>query len=77
MGLLDEFKNEPSRTGVLCRVEIVRGQVDPADLTDLDDALNDRTITAAAIERVLHRKGIRLQANTITRHRRKECNCGQ
>lgn len=77
MGLLDDFKNEPSRTGTLCRVQIVCGQLSETEATELLEAVADKTITAAAIERVLNRKNLRLQASTITRHRRGECTCGQ
>ena len=77
MGLLDEFRNEPTRTGTLCRVHQIREQLGTQDLCDLDDAMKDLTITAAAIERVLGRKGFKLSANSITRHRRRECACGK
>lgn len=77
MGLLDEFRNERSRTGTPCRVAVVRETMNVDDLVAFDDAVHDRTITAAAIERVLARKGIRLTAASITRHRRLECGCGK
>lgn len=77
MGLLDEFRSEASRAGVYCRVAIVREQMNVDDLVAFDDALKDRSITAAAIERVLTRKGLKLQASSITRHRRLECTCGK
>lgn len=77
MGLLDEFKNEPVRTGTFCRIQVIREQLTPQEFTDLEQALADRQITAAAIERVLARKNIRLQQNTITRHRRGECTCAK
>ena len=77
MGLLDDFRNEPSRVSAQCRVEIIRSAMTTADVTDLDDALADVTITAAAIERVLARKGIKIKSASITRHRRGECTCGK
>ena len=77
MGLLDDFRNEPTRTGTICRVQQIRELIAADDLPDLDGALQDRTITAAAIERVLSRKGLKLSANSVTRHRRQECNCGK
>lgn len=77
MGLMDEFRAEPVRTGTFCRVKIVRDSMTVDDLVDLDDAMRDPSITAAAIERVLKRKGIELSANSITRHRRRECACAK
>lgn len=77
MGLLDDFRNEPTRTGTLCRVHQIRELLEAGEVADLDDALRDRTITAAAIERVLGRKGLKITATSITRHRRQECNCGK
>lgn len=75
MGLLDDLKNERVRPRVICKVSIVLGQLDNDESVDLEIALKDPVITAAAIERVLSRKGIALPAGTITRHRRKECTC--
>ena len=77
MGLLDEFRNERARAGTPCRVAVVRDTMNADDLVALDDAMKDHTITAAAIERVLARKGIRLTATSITRHRRQECIYGK
>ena len=75
MGLLDDFRNEPVRTGTYCRIQVIKEQLSDAERDDFDQALADRGITAAAIERVLARKSIRLNQNSITRHRRGECTC--
>jgi len=75
MGLLDEFKNERVRPRVICKVSLVLDSMTDSDATDLRTALTDPVVTAAAIERVLGRKGIDLPASTITRHRRRECTC--
>lgn len=77
MGLMDEFKAEGVRPRVQCRVKLVLDSLTAAEQTDLLNALQDPVITAAAIERVLERKGHKLPAGTITRHRRKECTCGK
>lgn len=75
MGLMDEFKAEGTRPRMQCRVALVKQALTPDEADDLDRALGDPVITAAAIERVLERKGYKLAQGTVTRHRRKECNC--
>lgn len=77
MGLMDEFKAEGTRPRVICKVSVVLRLLTPSEQTDLLEALESPVITAAAIERVLDRKGHKLPAGTITRHRRKECTCGK
>lgn len=46
---------------------------DEAD--ELAAALNDRTITAAAISKALKNRGITVGRDVIVRHRREECKC--
>lgn len=75
MGLLDDFKNEGVRPRVRCQVTVILDSMTEADAADLKAALGDVTVTGAAIERVLQRRGVRLSQNSITRHRRGECTC--
>lgn len=75
MGLMDEFKAEGVRPRLQCKVSIVLKLLPPSEQTDLLEALESPVITAAAIERVLERKGHKLPQGTVTRHRRRECNC--
>ena len=77
MGLMDEFKAEGTRPRLQCRVKLVLDSLTAAEQTDLLSALADPVITAAAIERVLDRKGHKLPQGTVTRHRRRECTCGK
>lgn len=72
---MDEFKNEGQRPRLKCRVALVLEVLEDGDADDLRTALKDPVITAAAIMRVLERKGHRLPDATITRHRRRECGC--
>ena len=51
--------------------------MDREDMFDFLKAVNDGIIPATAIERVLERRGIKLAAPAITRHRRGECGCGK
>lgn len=75
MGLLDDFKNEGVLPRVRCQVAVTLEQLPKPDAADLAAAVADLTVTAAAIERVLQRRGVKLSQATITRHRRKGCNC--
>ena len=75
MGLLDDFKNEGTRPRVRCQVAVTLEIMPKSDAADLRAALDDLTVTAAAIERVLQRRGVKLSQSTITRHRRKGCAC--
>lgn len=75
MGLLDDFKNEGVRPRVRCQVTVILDTMSKGDAADLRAALADITVTGAAIERVLGRRGVKLSQNSITRHRRKECTC--
>ena len=77
MGLMDEFKAEGTRPRLQCRVKLVLHSLTEDEQWDLLSALADPVITAAAIERVLDRKGHKLPSGTITRHRRRECTCGK
>lgn len=75
MGLLDEFRNEGVRPRVRCQVIVILEAMTETDADDLKAALADATVTAAAIERVLNRRNIKLSQGTIARHRRGECSC--
>ena len=75
MGLLDDFKNETVKPRHQCGVALLLIKLADDEANDLRTALLDPTITAAAIMRVLDRKGHKLSDGTITRHRRKSCQC--
>ena len=77
MGLLDDFKSEGQRPRMQCRIVTVREEMTADEHADLIAALGNPVISAAAIERVLKRKGIDVPQGTVTRHRRGECSCGK
>ena len=77
MGLMDEFTNERYGPPIKCSVHVLAKSMEDADKADFLKAVDDGIIPAKAIERVLERRGIRLAAPAVTRHRRGECGCGK
>ena len=75
MGLLDDIMNERPRLSRKCTVQMLKDQLDKKDLTDLETALEDYMIQSTIISRVLERKGHKIPATAIARHRRGACAC--
>lgn len=76
MGLFDEMKNEKARPNATCTVKKVLNAMTKKERDELQAALDDMTIQAVAISRVLERRGVELKADTIRRHRKRDCRCG-
>jgi len=73
----DELEAEQANTrrGPECGfVEVYRTLQKP-DADDLRDALVRPQITSTTIARVLGRHGLKIQPQTVNRHRRGECSC--
>ena len=71
--LLSEIRSEkvvPS--GRIPRIQRVLEGMDEADRKELIEALDDYTITAPTISKVLQRRGIDLDAASINKYRRGE-----
>lgn len=79
MGLFDEVAEEQRRRikGPSCSIAVLRAQLDPADLADFDAALDNPTITSAAIAAVLIRRGVLRSRAPLERHRGGSCACGR
>lgn len=75
MGLLEDIMNERPRKARHCSVSILLASMDGTDRADLEVALEDVMIQATVIARVLERKGHKLPATAIARHRRGACAC--
>lgn len=75
MSLLDEIKDEQasSRKGPSCGVCTLLVEMDKSDSADLKAALADTTVYATVIAKALSRRDIRVNASTISRHRKGEC----
>lgn len=73
-----DFKEQVRRvqtTQVRCQVALVARSMSKAQREDLIDAIEDPTLQATAISRVMRAQGKSLPAKSIQRHRRKECAC--
>ena len=73
--LADAIKAETRGTGTKCGVKALNLAKDIR--ADLDAALADTTVTAAAIARALTSLGHQVSRSTIARHRSGECQCGR
>lgn len=73
MSLYDEIRSEKTlRSGRKPKIQEALQQLSKKDGQELLKAINDPTIPAIAITRVLVKHGIKLPAGAITRYRRGE-----
>ena len=71
--LLNEIRSEKaSPSGRIPRIKRVLDGMDETDRKELIEALDDYTISAPTISRVLERRGIDLDASSINKYRRGE-----
>lgn len=77
MSGLDEMRSiaSASRNGVPCWIQSKTGGLTPADAETLRQALVDETIMSSTISTWLERRGVRVGAQSIARHRRGICRC--
>lgn len=75
MGLADALKaeRETKLKGPSCSVCAALRSLPPADAEALQAALADFAMTGEGISRALDAEGIRIQGQTIQRHRRGKC----
>lgn len=61
-----------------CCYEVARESLSKTDFTDFVSAIENPTITAAAISTALKRAyGVSIQGQSIARHRRGDCQCSR
>lgn len=76
--LLARFEaSSTAQKGPRCTVALVLGQLAPDDAADLEVALESPEVTAKAIARVLAEDGHNIGAQSVSRHRRRDCACGR
>lgn len=76
MSLSAEIRQtRPRRKGEPCGVMRVGEELTAVERAELDDALDDHSILGSQIGEALRKRGFRIQDQTITRHRRKDCAC--
>jgi len=71
-GLLNEIKTEPTHNGGMKRrrIEQIADQLDDEDRVAFTTALDDYTIPAIAIVRVMQRRGFSISESVISNYRR-------
>jgi hypothetical protein len=75
MSLRDEVESSICKPGSKYRVgTILAGAGDDRD--EIKSLVNDVTVPASALARVLQKHGHMVADHSITRHRRGDCNCG-
>ena len=77
MSGLDEMRAlaSASTNGVPCWIRSKTGSLSAEDAATLDDALIDESIMSTTISTWLDRRGVRVGAQSIARHRRGICRC--
>lgn len=74
MSLSDALKYEASRKpGPRCSICILIPTLDKPEAAALVAALDDGAVTSSAISRALNSEGHEIRAETVRRHRAKEC----
>lgn len=78
MGLLDDIGNEQATMKPnMCPVARLLPELDEADAKDFIEALSDAGIAHVSITRALKKRGIHLDAQGLSRHRRQTCGCSR
>lgn len=69
-GLADEIRNEPSKRRRRNSIHFVLDKLDEKDRQALIDALNDHSISAISIFRVMQARGLPISESVISNYRR-------
>lgn len=77
MSLLADIEAETAQPGYPCGIAKAIEALPADEADELRIALGRDTFAANAISRALAKRGVRVKAHTITRHRRRECRCGE
>lgn len=75
MSLRDELESNIRKPGAKCRVATIIAEAGE-DSREIAELVNDVTVPASALARVLQKHGHMVADHSITRHRRGDCNCG-
>ena len=73
---LSKTSQYPQSNRKPCGVKLVLGKLDKKDHATLVAVMADESVDSAHIYRALTVEGHSVSAQTIRRHRRKECSCG-
>lgn len=76
-GLRDAYHETRERVrGPSCTLGQIRAELPPDELAFLDEILADRSASASRIARALAKIGQPVRPQTVQRHRRGDCACG-
>lgn len=75
LSLRERALSHTKHAGGVCTVEIIRATMSPLQLREFNDLLADVSIPGTALSRALKDEGFDLAAQTINRHRTKDCKC--
>lgn len=76
MGLLDDIGSEQATLNPnMCPVARLLPELDDADAEDFKEAISDPGIAHVAVTRALKKRGIHLDTQGLSRHRRHLCAC--
>lgn len=75
MSLLDDAKSESDHSNrrPLCSIASLG---DDDLIGEINEALDTPGVSAIGLERALSKRGVRVKASTLGRHRRRDCTCG-
>lgn len=71
MSLLEDAKDQSHHYKPTCTL----ASLDPDLLAEVDEALAEPGVTDIGVERALAKRGVRIKAPTLGRHRRGDCTC--
>ena len=71
MSLSDEAKDQSYHAKPTCTL----ATLEPDLLAEINDALDAPDVTDIGVERALAKRGVRIKAATLGRHRRGDCTC--
>lgn len=75
MSLREELGSVTQKSGATCAVKTLLDS-SGNQKEEIEDLVVDLSVPASVLARLLQKHGFSIRANSITRHRRKECCCG-
>lgn len=66
---------QTKRPSVRCAIAVLYERLDEGDARALRSALSDSSVEASAIFRALAEEGHKVGLSSVSRHRRRDCNC--
>lgn len=77
MNLREEILDLQPSHGPSCGMTTLLTTLEPKIRTEFLEVLKDQTIRHKTFSRWAEKRGMRISADTVSRHRRGECGCGR